>query len=263
MEHAMEHREHAAAGDGAVRNRLDSGVAGGVTGRSGAPGARHPECGSHSPGSGEIKFGHGGPRPGAGRPRKPASVALLAPGAAGLRWYVAAVERGSDVERRLGDAGFACVVPRYRTAQDVLAEAFPGYAIVEFDLRGDQRWRIIPQIRGVRRLIGSHPERPLAVPPIQAAWVIGQFGPDGAQCRPMAPVVREPLAVGSLVRVSAGLGIGWAGVVEASDGRSVWLRVGGRTVRVAQAGVEVCDGAVAKPAAGLGKYGRQDRAGGA
>jgi transcription antitermination factor NusG len=252
MEHDREHREHGGFGGVAVRNRVDTVMGDGVTVAACAPGANGPECGSIPEISPEFKPAtmRGGARAGAGRPRKPASVALVAPGAEGARWYVAAVDR-MGVRAEAGQSwaeawesavqalGFEAVVPQYRTKDDVLAMAFPGYALVEFDRR-DPAWRVIPHLGGVRRLIGPDAERPTPVAWMQAAWVMAQFGEHGQQRLPLERAPAVPLAVGAMVRVVAGLGVGWAGVVSASDGRSVWLRLAGRTVRVAQAAVAVC-----------------------
>jgi transcription antitermination factor NusG len=250
MEHVMEHREHRANRGAAVQNRVDIGVGDGVTVAGCAPGANGPECGSIPEIRPEFKPAttRGGARAGAGRPQKPASVALLAPGAEGARWYVAAVDRlavrsepgqgwADALECAVRAAGFDAVVPQYRTADDVLVAVFPGYGLVEFDRR-DPAWRAIPHLRGVRRLIGPDVERPTPVAAIQAAWVIGQFGDGGRQRLPLERVPAAPLPVGLMVRVVDGLGVGWAGVVVASDGRSCWLDVAKRRVRVAQAALE-------------------------
>lgn len=226
----------------------------GVTVADCAPGGGAPECGSIPENTPLIKPAtmRGGARAGAGR--KPASVALLAPGAAGPRWYVAAVDAGEAwrawgrvrgigwaeaLEHVLGRMGFAAVVPQYLDVSGVLRAAFPGYALVEFDRR-DPAWRQIPHLRGVRRLIGPDAERPVPVAAVQAAWVLGQFGPDGRQRAPVERAPLVPLPIGAAARVVDGIGLGWAGVVVASDGRSAVLDVDGRRVRVAQAAVAVC-----------------------
>jgi transcription antitermination factor NusG len=252
MEHVMEHREHGANGGVAVQNRVDMGAGDGVTVRDGALGALHPECGSNSRGSAEFKFAHGGARAGAGRKPKPVSVALLAPGLEGPRWYVAEVTRGAEaaIAWALCEVGFVAVAPGYlahvpadpvrrRAAADVLRPAFPGYILVELDRR-NAGWRAVCHQRGVRRLIGADAERPTPVTWQQAAWVLAQFGPDGVQRRPAVAAALVPLPVGVRVRVVEGLGEGQAGTVLASDGRAVVLEVGGRRVRVAQAAVAVC-----------------------
>lgn len=249
MEHGREHREHGQNGGVDVLESVDTVRGDGVTVTVRASGARHPECGS-IPGIGlEFKPAtmRGGARVGAGRKPKPPSVAVMMPGQAGPRWYVARVDRravrcrgqeswADALERLIGEAGWSGVVPQYRTAADVLLPAFPGYLLIEFDKR-DPAWRVIPHLQGVGRLIGPDAERPMAVVDVQAAWVLAQFGPEGVQRRPLQDMALAPLAAGVMVRVVGGLGLGWTGRVLESDGRSVVLEVDGRRVKMAQAGV--------------------------
>jgi hypothetical protein len=148
-------------------------------------------------------------------------------------WHVA-------LERLIEAAGCSAVVPMYRSALDDLVPAFPGYALVEFDVRLPA-WRSLSQVRGVRGLIGPV-DRPMPVVDVQAAWVLAQFGPDGVQRRPLQEAAAVPLPVGLSVRVVGGLGLGWVGTVVSSDGRSVSIEVAGRLVRMAQAGVVPMEG---------------------
>jgi transcription antitermination factor NusG len=231
-----------------VQESVDTVIGDGVTVTARAPGAWHPECESIPDSQRLIRPGNDERRGPGRRWPKPASVAVLADRQAGPRWHVAQVDRRAVVtlglepwhqtlERVIGEAGFDAVVPMYRSAEDVLVAAFPGYALVEFDVR-DPAWRALPQVRGVRRLIGPT-DRPMAVADVQAAWVLGQFGPDGYQRRPMEAAAAAPLPRGVWVRVVLGLGLGWSGAVLESDGRSAVLDVQGRRVRVAQAALQV------------------------
>lgn len=251
MEHGMEHQEHREIPGATVRESVDTVIGDGVTVAARASGGNHPECGSIP--TIKTKFkpatnGRGGSRPGAGRPRKVASVAMLADGQAGPRWYVAQVDRRAvptlglepwhaALERMIEEAGCAAVVPLYRSTEDELLAAFPGYALVEADLR-QPAWRRLSQVPGVRRLVGPT-DRPMPVADVQAAWVLSQFGPDGVQRRPAQCAPAAALPVGVAVRVVDGLGLGLVGTVQESDGRSVVIDVAGRRVRMAQAGVVV------------------------
>ncbi len=232
-----------------MQEAVDKVTCDGVTVSPRAPGAQHPECGSISEIAGLIRQPNEvRRRPGRVWPKAP-SVAVLSPGQAGPRWYVASVERraarvragetvAEALERALGEGGWAGVVPRYRTSDDVLAWAFPGYMLVELDRR-DPRWRSVPHVPGVRRLIGPDAERPMPVADVQAAWVLGQFGPDGYQRRPINSVAAPPLPLAARVKVIGGLGLGWHGEVVESDGLSVVILVGNRRVRMAQAAVQL------------------------
>jgi transcription antitermination factor NusG len=124
-------------------------------------------------------------------------------------------------------------------AREVLRPAFPGYVLAEFDA-ADPAWRRIAAQRGVRRVMGSAPERPSPIPVAKAAWLIAQFGFGGVQRRSRLDVrVAEPLVVDAWVRVIAGPYEGVRGRVLASDGRSVMLTISGWRVRMAQGLVEV------------------------
>lgn len=263
MEHGLEHGNTWEMTQGGVMRIVDTVTETGVTVADCAPGGGAPECGSISETSHLIRpANETRRRPGRVWP-KPASVALLAPGGEGPRWYVAAVDAGEAwrawgrvrgigwaeaLEHVLGRMGFAAVVPQYLDAGGVLRAAFPGYAMVEFDKR-DPAWRQVPHVRGVRRLIGPDAERPVPVAAVQAAWVLGQFAAGGKQRQPVERVALVPLRIGMAARVVDGLGLGWSGTVVASDGRTVALDVAGRVVRVAQAAVEVCGDEAAGDAA--------------
>ena len=157
------------------------------------------------------------------------------------------------LEEAIEALGFAAVVPLFyevrrnkagKVVWQGLSQAFPGYALVEMDLRHGA-WRQVPRVPGVRRLIGPA-EQPTPVMDVQAAFVLAQFGPDGVQRREVDASTVAPLPVGATVRVVGGLGLGWVGTVVASDGRSVSVDVGGKMVRMAQAGVAVCAPYVAR-----------------
>jgi transcription antitermination factor NusG len=231
-------------------NGLDTVTDDDVTVAVRAPGARHPECGSHPENPGLIKSATnwGGSRVGAGR--KPASVVIAGHGP---RWYCIEVQSRQEraVVAQIERLGFAAVAPEFMdmvpgnpakrlAAREVLRAAFPGYVLGEFDV-ADAAWRQVASVRGVRRVMGSHPERPSPLPAVHAAWLLSQFGEGGAQRVPRLQAGRlVPLVIGCAAVVSAGPFEGVRGTVLASDGRAVVLSVDGRRVRVPQVAVTIC-----------------------
>jgi transcription antitermination factor NusG len=240
---------------GGKERMMDVDMTGGVVVTEGGvtpPGAWHPECGAHSEISPLFKPAtmRGGARPGSGPKRKPASVVVSA---AGPRWVCVEVARRAEgqVVDTLLRMGFDAVVPMFMDVlpanparklarREVLRPAFPGYVMAEIDL-ADVAWRAIASQRGVVRLMGSSPERPSAIPAVKAAWLLSQYGVGGVQRRSVLACADRmaPLAEGAEVVVSAGPYEGSRGVVLASDGRAVVLRIGGWRVRMAQSAVEV------------------------
>lgn len=110
---------------------------------------------------------------------------------------------------------------------------FPGYGFVAFDPAADQ-WRRIVSTRGIRRLFGAHPERPLPVPRGIVEGFIRQSGPDGYadDDKPLPKLQR--LRKGAQVRVMDGAFEGFAGICQMSaDHRvRVLLEVFGRPTSV-------------------------------
>lgn len=217
-----------------------------VTVTARAPGAGHPECGAISDKQRLIRPGNERPGPGR-RWAKPASVSV---GPEGPRWYCVETHAIAEamVVREARQVGFEAFVPlfldrvpadrkRRLPARDVLRPAFPRFVMVEFDLAG--AWRRIASFRGVRRIMGSSAERPSPLSPGEAAWVIAQFGPDGAEVQPREAPRMAPLMADVWVEVVAGPLAGIVGQVNASDGRAVVIQVGGRRVRLPQ--VAVCE----------------------
>ena len=151
---------------------------------------------------------------------------------------------------QIGRLGFQAVAPEFMdmvpgnpakklAAREVLRAAFPGYVLGEFDV-ADAGWRQVASVRGVRRIMGPHPERPSPLPAVNAAWLLSQFGEGGSQRVSRLQAGRlVPLVVGCAAVVSAGPFEGVRGTVMASDGRAVVLSVEGRRVRVPQVAVRV------------------------
>lgn len=223
-----------------------------------APGAGHPECGSH-PGNGPefsskilrhggARANSGGPRPnsggarvGAGRPVSRVWAEMAPQPVPGGRWYCVEFEPQRDllVINQLRTAGFEVVFPKYRPAgRDVLAPALGRYMLVRFDATAPD-WRAIPGMLGVVRLFSFDAERPIAIPDAEVERLVRLFGDDGEATKPALPTA--PLAVGTRVRPVAGLLAGHTGVgvVEQSDGVEVRVRFGALPVTMAQAAVEV------------------------
>ena len=178
---------------------LDSVMRDGVTVTVRAPGARHPECGSHPDNSGLIRPGNDGV--GKRGRRWPVSAAV-APGPGGLRWYC--VETHASAERLVWHQacglGFDAVVPQFmdlvpanpkrRTpAREMLRPAFARYLMVEFDVVVHQ-WQRLASLRGVRRVMGQSAERPSPLSPGRpiaarsvAQNVFGSPNPHRRSCR--------------------------------------------------------------------------------
>jgi transcription antitermination factor NusG len=210
-----------------------------------APGARHPECGSHpgNPALFKPATKRGGARPGSGPKRKarPANV-LPTP-----RWYCVQVQPRTEgaVVADLEVQGFTAFVPRYRErpegGQTVgrLRCALPQFVMVEFD-QAIQPWSVICSTRHVVRLLGSHPERPSPVRPAEAEWLVKQFGPQGEQrWHETQRTDREvEMPAGAAVRIKAGPLVDRQGIVVWSDGRSAEIDMDGRRVALPQALLE-------------------------
>lgn len=123
----------------------------------------------------------------------------------------------------LMDAGFATiwlatrepVTDRHRRTHMHEASLFPGYLFVEFDM-ADGRWKNIPQQRGVRRILGSSPMRPTALPigavdRLRADFDAGEFTP-----KPVAGI-----GASDRIIVDAGIFAGHIGVCTMSRGERV------------------------------------------
>lgn len=248
----MEHQEHRGNVGVMMLESVDTVPSDGVTVAARALGAGHPECGAIPADSTEFKSATtwGGARAGAGRPRKPASVVILGDGP---RWYCVEVAPRAEARAaaEIEALGVPVLVPEYLGQRKVrervggvvrvverptLLLAFPRYVFAEFDVRAPE-WRRIATRQGVKRIIGLDPERPAAVPAVQMAWVIAQFGEDGVQRRPQGPAA--PIKPGATVRVLAGPLQGHVARVEKSNGRTVWIEWAGRSVSMAQAAVDV------------------------
>jgi transcription antitermination factor NusG len=249
MEHQKEHGNTGKMAGRVGAESLDSVSGDGVTVTAMAPGARHPECGAIPETQCLIRPDNDLRRGPGRRWAKPASVVVSA---GGPRWYcIETAARSEDMVAALLDGmGFEAFAPKFldrvaarpeikRAAHDVLRPAFPGYVLAEFDA-ADGDWRRIASVRGVRRVMGSAPERPSAIPAVKAAWLIAQFGPGGVQLRSRvdAPAA-TPIEAGRWVRVNVGPYDGVRGRVLESDGRAVVLTISGWRVRVAQAAVDV------------------------
>lgn len=104
---------------------------------------------------------------------------------------------------------------RFRRTRTVEASLFPGYLFVEFDMSTDV-WKNIPQTRGVRRILGSSPISPTALPfgavdHLRAEFDAGVFKPKTA----------PGIAVNDRLILEMGPFAGHAGVCTMSKGERV------------------------------------------
>lgn len=217
---------------------VDTASVAGVTVGSDAPGAVHPECGSHPAPGVEIKSATiwGGRRSGAGRPRKVAETET--PGAPpkhkGQRWYCLQTAPRAELLAilHLTQRGFPTFLPLHQPGErQVLQPVFPGWLFVQFD-QAAGLWGPIQHAPGVRALY--------AATPLDAAFVaelIRLYGPGGAAVLPEKAQALEPLERGQMVRVADGHGMDLVGVVQWSDRNKVELlaEVMGGRVRIVKA----------------------------
>lgn len=245
----MEHAAHGTSGAAIGAESVDTVARDGVTVTARAPGAWHPECGASSTPQRLIRPGND-ERTGPGRRwHNPASVVVIGDEP---RWHC--IETAPRAEHmaaaEIEALGVTALVPQYLATRRVrervdgvvrmvdrpaLLLAFPRYVFAEFDA-AERGWRKIATRHGVTRLMGADPERPLAVPAMQMAWVIAQFGEDGVQRR---AALAAPIQVGAMVRMIAGPLEGHVAPVTRSNGRTVWVDWAGRPVSMAQAAVQV------------------------
>lgn len=104
---------------------------------------------------------------------------------------------------------------RHRKTRIIEASLFPGYLFVEFD-PSMQDWKTIPQLRGVRRILGSSPIHPTALPVgaverLRADFNAGEF----------KPKVEPGIVAGERLVVIAGPFAGHVGLCELSSGERV------------------------------------------
>lgn len=215
-------------------------VVGGHNVPSSAPGARHPECGSHGAETPEIsseilrhggrransggkRENAGGARPKAGRPAaKPAapSPPPAPPGAKGQRWYCLQTAARSELLSILSltHRGFPTFLPLHQpTAQQVLRPVFPGWLFVQFD-HAAGLWGSIKGAPGVRELYPAAPLEPGFV-----AELIRLYGPGGTAVLPEKAQTLEPFERGQMVRVVDGMMMDLVGICQWSDRLKVEL----------------------------------------
>lgn len=215
-----------------------------------APGARHPECGSHGAPRAEIsKLRHGGPRANsggirAGAGRKPKEVPAVATEVAsrhkGLRWYcLQTAPRGELLAiLHLTQRGFQTFLPLHQPdKRQVLQPLFPGWLFAQFD-QSAGRWGSIKSAPGVRELYEATPLEEAFV-----AKLIELYGPGGSAVLPEKAQTLPPLQRGQMVRVSDGHGMDLVGVVQWSDRDKVTLlaEVMGGRVKIVKARRQVVE----------------------
>lgn len=107
---------------------------------------------------------------------------------------------------------------RYRAKygwRELEVSTFPSYLFVGFDV-ADERWRIIPQKRGVKRILGSDPTHPTPLPigavdRLRSRFDAGEF---------KAPTA-IPLAINDYLIVEAGPFAGRVGICTMSRGERI------------------------------------------
>lgn len=104
---------------------------------------------------------------------------------------------------------------RFRQTRVIEASLFPGYIFVSFDVSSPD-WKLITQLRGVKRILGADPTHPTplmdgAVERLRAQFEAGAYSPP-----PDVPIVAgEPLAF------TAGPFAGRVGVCKLSRGERI------------------------------------------
>ena len=146
----------------------------------------------------------------------------------GARWYAVQAEYRmpeSGIAQRIENLGFGVFLPlvavkrRRGTKREIVNVAmFPSYLFARFDTATEQ-WRKIAHARGVRRIFGSGPERPIPVPEHSMAWMMAR-GYD-------KPISEDPrpslIAHGAQVKILRGAFADHQGVCVMSGGDRVRL----------------------------------------
>jgi len=196
-------------------------------------GGARPNSGGPRPNSGGPRANSGGFRPGAGA--KPKPVVIWQP-ADGLRWYCVRTRYEDEklAAIQIGLAGFDVFAPTVwkpamrarRDAFGVLRPARPAhlrplfqrYQFVRFHL--SDNWQDIRELPGVDGILGTAPDRPVAMP----AWAIEQIRSrcsENGCVYPSSPGQPENALVGKLVRLTEGPMTSFEGICDWSDSKRV------------------------------------------
>ena len=168
-------------------------------------------------------------------PRQGLDGAKAAPTPCGSRsaWFVAETKPKTEeqADAQLQRQAFVSFLPRVTvcTKRGIHAvPLFPGYLFVQFNLRLGQ-WRPITHTRGIQHIMGSHPERPTALPAGLVDYLMTT-----ASLRSIVTELAPPTTIipGSRIRLTAGPVATAEGVCLWSDARRVrfLMEVMGRTV---------------------------------
>lgn len=175
----------------------------------------------------QTKSSRGGRRPGAGRPfgtTKP--VCTFQHKHLGPRWY--AVETHPQAERlavrEIAEAGYQAYLPmqvserRDRVMPSMIhivhVPLFSGYLFAFFD-RDNDPWMPIRQCEGVKQILMTPSQRPLAVPVGDVERMIE----DAPNRLKLPELTMEPIAKGARVRIVSGAMTGYLGTCVKCTGR--------------------------------------------
>ena len=135
--------------------------------------------------------------------------------------------REIEVRNRLEEQGFGAFLPlvlverrHARKVEIAQVAMFPSYIFARFDTEAPG-WRSVAHTRGVRRIFGTTPERPTAIPARAIDWMIAR-GYD----RPITEDPRtafDPIPAGAAVEVLDGAWTDHRGVCLWDDGRRARL----------------------------------------
>jgi transcription antitermination factor NusG len=176
------------------------------------------------------------------------------------RWYVVQTERRSefDAAAELVAQGFGTFLPMEqklwrrddRTKKWGVAHRllYPGYLLVEFDIREDC-WGEISRTRGVHHLLPTHQEMPL---PVRGAVIERLFAKDIGRCRMTLDQMlgsqrkankRPAFEEGTQVRVNHGAFQGPADVKQDSGGDTLRVVMGWLEIVIPADSVEAIEAA--------------------
>lgn len=104
---------------------------------------------------------------------------------------------------------------RFRRTRTLDESLFPGYLFVQVNI-DVEAWKYIPQLRGVRRILGSSPTKPVAMPLGAIDRLRAEF--DAGEFKVKSPL---PIVAGDMIRVDVGWLAGKSGVCKMSKGERI------------------------------------------
>ena len=148
-----------------------------------------------------------------------------------LSWYVATTEAFCEaraeegIERkRIGVQTFnpKCVTTKFIRGRKQMTEMpyLPGYIFVRFD-RGDDRWRGIYAVRGIRTILGATPERPSPIRDDAMAILLDRCNGQYVEAKHVDTALSKIIPIGSTVQITRGAFSGYEAEVSWSHGDRV------------------------------------------